>query len=30
MIKDDDYYLNKIKNTKFLKENTKNIYIKSF
>ena len=30
MIKDDDYYLNKIKNTKFLKENTKKIYIKSF
>lgn len=30
MIKDDEYYLNKIKNTKFLKENTKNIYIRSF
>jgi hypothetical protein len=30
MIKDDDYYLNKIKTTKFLKENTKNIYLKSF
>jgi integrase len=27
---DDEYYLNKIKNTKFLKENTKKTYLKSF
>lgn len=30
MTKDDNYYLDKIKNTKFLKDNTKKIYIKSF
>ena len=30
MTKDDDYYLNKIKNTHYLKENTKKTYLKSF